>query len=118
MGIHGTKMELVWKDHTLERSHVHMQGMCIRAANCHNTLSICQQIVPALKGFEYGAMPNELWKEGIEHTMKFCVKHGLKFTQSIPQFDAGEALHLPGFPGDICLMEGRRFRVAWVSDKR
>src|SRR6476469_9680631 len=80
MGIHRTKMEFVWKAHTLERSHMHMQGMGIRTANGHNPLPICQQIIPALKCFKDGTAPDELREECIKRAMQLCVKNSLQFT--------------------------------------
>jgi hypothetical protein len=118
MGIDCTKMERIWKNDPMERSHVHVQGVGIRATDGNHMLTLCQQIIPALKYFRDGVMPDELREDCIEGTMDFGWDNRFEFAQSVPQFNARVAMYLPGFPGDVRLIESWSFRVARVGDKR
>jgi hypothetical protein len=46
------------------------------------------------------------------------MKDRLELTQTVPELDAGIAMHVPGFPGNIRFVEGGGLRVARVGDKR
>ncbi len=113
MRIHRAEVKLIRKDDTLERSHVHLKCVCIRAADGDHALPVCEQLVPALDRLQDGGVADELRKEGIERAVQFGGDHRLEFAQAVPELDAGVVAYIPGFPGNIRFLEGRRFRIPW-----
>src|SRR5258706_12683329 len=117
MCVEHQKIKIEGKDIGEKAPNVHGRGRPPKTADGNESASSGEQIIPALQGFRDWMMPNELWKERIKCAVQFRGHNSLEFAQSIPEFDAGIVLHIPGFPRDVGFMEGRRFGIAWMGDK-
>src|SRR5215213_9225733 len=118
MGIDCTEVEVIREDHSLKRSHVHVQGVRIRSTDSNHAPTLGQKIVPALQCFKDRTMPDELREERVKGAMQFGWHHCLKFAQTVPKFDARVTVDIPGFPGNVRLVKGGSLRVTRMSDKR
>src|SRR5262249_31990076 len=117
VSIHGFEMEYIREDHAVQWTHVHMHRVRVRAAEGNDSATGGEKLIPAHQRFRNRLMPNELWKEGIEEPMQFSWNNSLKFTESIPQFNAVKALYIPSLPGNIIFMESGCFRVFRMCDE-
>src|SRR3990170_7249904 len=118
MCVYCAEMKLIRKYDAMKWSHAHVHGVRIRAANGNDASSADEKFVPASQGFKDWTVPDKLRKICIERPMQFGRDNGLELTQSIPEFDARKAVHIPGFPRDVRFSKGGGFGVARVRDKR
>ncbi len=72
---------------------------------------------PSVECFKHGMMCNKLWKEGVKSALEFRGNDGLELAQSIPELDPRVIANIPGLPGNVCFVEGGRFRIPWVGNK-